>query len=76
MIEYLLLPLLDDGEEKLDIPELGLSMECELGGNCERNLYKRERERVRGGREGERGRRRDITSSSTSHNNNYYIIFI
>ena len=40
MTEYILLPLLDDGEEKLDIPELRLSvsfsMECGLGGNCER----------------------------------------
>ena len=55
VIEYIFLPLLDDGEEKLDIPELGLSIECGLGGNCERNLYwegeRRERE---GEREGEK----------------------
>ena len=59
------LPLLDDGEEKLDIPELGLSIECGLGGNCERNLYW---ERG-GGRE--RGRERSIITMSTSYKNNY-----
>ena len=74
MIEYILLPLLDDGEEKLDIPELGLSIECGLGGNCERNLYKREGERGGREREGERGERYNIITTSTNHNN-YHIMF-